>query len=656
MRHLIELNQADLDMHNIEDKINDAKEGDFEDYAFNHIFGKKLRIVIPLGKKDSIPLSEKQVRIALEKEGYNVDFDTGRASRISHTNKGPKGTFIKLGKVLQRLAKKDTFWQQVSHWWEMKADKTKSMGDATGVSIIISRSPIDIMRMSDHQEWSSCHAPPGKRGHLGQYWACVGQEARSGGAIAYVVKNHDLHNLDDLQASEIFKDKNRNIQGIEPLERLRLRRFTVYNYKNHDELDILIPEETTYGIRHVGFEDSVKAWAKKAQQKIIDFKNPPKWDTADLRGGSYQDTSASSLWEDFFDVSVQGNKESIDKDEEEEYGGISSDSIYERAEEQLAAREFKHIVVSFDVEDYDEPYLWWSGSVSFDFHKDDFIQIPTEDDMAISWGTKRKKNLGEKIRNEIDIVYEEIGVQTYAGTVSIYFDLNTEEDYGETQNDRFERWLDWIDRDIEQEYNSYWAKLRYILIESGYLKDKWEWKNLKHFGLEKDGTWKNNLWIESEEMWIGDLKGVDSKNVTTQSGQLEFPNHSALSSNIATIFPSFKFLKPENIKLSTDRMSLEQGIINMPFKVILKLNIPFQPTQNKMYFAAMKHIDDNWNAYYKRAVKWWETVKPMLAGQGGSFVNTKHLPVIPKKQKIEPERQLELPFKDWFILSELPVV
>lgn len=673
LQYLREVHEADLEAHALEDKIDAAEEGDFSDYAFNHIFGNKLRLIIPLGKKGTIPLSEDQVREALKKEGYSVDFEKGTAVKTVETKQGPKTQVGKLGKVLKKLSKQDAFWQQVAHWWEMKADPTKKMGDATGVSIVISRSPMDLIRMSDHPQWGSCHAPPGKSGHLSSYWPCAGQEARSGGAIAYVVKNSDLKTVDNLQAPEIFKDPDRNVKGVEPLERLRLRRFTVYDHKDQDQLDILVPEDSTYGIRHVDFRESVEEWAKKVQKPFIDFDNPPDWDSAELRGGTYQDTNAATLWNHFFGTKVYGSKESEDRGEQEEHGGVSADSMHDQAEEQLNARNFKHVSVWFDVEDYEEPQLYYSGSVCFDFNKQDFIHIPTEEDVSIPWRYGKDKDipetLGDKIKEAMDITLagngnDDIRLDVSGNTVQFCLDLNTEDDgYADNQNDRFENFLDWVDRDIEQDYDEHWGALRDLLVKEGWMKEGWEWEKLKHFDLEVDDRkFRYTAWITSQEMWIGDLRGVDKKNIETSGGRLEFPNHTAISTNAATIFPQFKFLKPDNIRLTTDHSlyGLQDGPITTPYKVILKLNIAFPPSQYRMYYAAVKHIDDNWDAYNKRASKWWEMVKPMLMDQqGGAFANRKQLPTIPKRIK-STEKQLQFPFmqqgefKDWVIFSELP--
>ena len=663
-QYINEVKEADIEAHELQRKIDDAGEGDFSSYAFNNIFGNKLRIVIPMDDKGGIPLSDNQVRAALEREGFgDIDFEKGTLTKSTETRQGPKTQKLALGRVLKRLSKNDPAWQHILHWWEMKADKTKEMGDATGVSIIISRSPIDIIRMSDHKEWRSCHAPPGKPGHISSYWPCAGQEARTGGAIAYVVRNSDLQTLDDLQAPEIFKDNDRDVEGVEPLERLRLRRFTTI--ENGKTLDILVPEDSVYGIRHVGFAEKVMGWARKVQASRLNFDKPPDWKHVQLRGGTYQDTDADTLWNAFFPkAQVHGSKTSIDNKEQDEFGGPTADSMYERAEEQVNAREFKHTHVTFDVGEDDQPYLYYDGFTTFSYPQDDFTKIPQEDDLRITWSYRREKGsptLGDMIKDKLDISFGDNEVHVHADGQQVHFSvpLNTEDEGYGNYNDRLESFLDWIERDIEGGYDAHWGVLRRVLIDAGYLKNNWQWGKLKHFRIEEgDRQWKYEAWAESDELWIGDLRGVDSKNVSYDEEHLTFPNHKHLLQNIHDIFPKFKFLTPGSIRLTTkpsmSRYSrLAEGPITSLIYVFLQIHAPVVASEYQKFYATLKHIDDYWAQYDKRAEKWWSIAKSQLMGQQAGAMQ---LPKVAKKPKVVPQRQLELPFKDWLIMSELPML
>lgn len=642
LQYVNEVSSAELEKHEIDQRVEEAEDGVFDNYAFNHIFGDKLRVVIPIGKKGDIPLSEKHVENDLNKKGVEVDFNQGIVTWEEETRSGTKKRQSKLGKFLQKLAKKDAYWQQVLHWWELKKDPTKKMGDPTGVSIIISRSPIDILRMSDHKEWHSCHAPPGKRGHITQYWSAAAQEARTGGAIAYVVRNKDLKRIEDIQASEIFEDPDRKVSGVEPLERVRLRRFTVYNYKDHDELDILIPEESTYGTRHMEFLDSVENWTREVQKKYIDFDNPPDWRTAELRGGSYQDTPAANLWNSFFDTSVSGTKNTADKDEQEEFGGVSSDSLETMAQQQLDARKFKYSFVYFNVEDLEDhgAYLYYDGNVLFSFNLEDFEKVPEEGEIS-NWSGD--KNLYNSIRDVLDFSTSdgEMRIEIHDNKVNFIIPLNTEDD-GNDQLERFEHFLDWVERDIEKYYSRYWNLLRQLLFKTGYLKE-WNWSQLKNFSVEYSKT--GEYWITGHKMYLGDLKGIHVQNIDFDSAyRIIFPNHRFLNETIKNIFN----LKIIDYSLRADPHTSiylrnnPEGEITESFRVSLTISIDYEPNTDQ-YFKQIQMIDNNWNAYYARAVAWWERVKMILSTpEHASQTLSMELPEMPQKPKSIP--QMEFPF------------
>ena len=61
--------------------------------------------------------------------------------------------------------------------------------EGAGFHIILSRAPIDVLRMSDFENIQSCHSPGST------YWQCAHDEATEGGPIAYLVSNQQLSNL-----------------------------------------------------------------------------------------------------------------------------------------------------------------------------------------------------------------------------------------------------------------------------------------------------------------------------------------------------------------------------------------------------------------------------------------------------------------------------
>jgi len=204
------------------------------------------------------------------------------------------------------------------YWQENAGYIKKNIGELTNdkYSIILTRSPIDVMRMSDFNKITSCHSPP-SRGSSTGYYKCAVAEAHGHGALAYVVPTEDLLEQTDsqdlqeaenaIQEGEIFDDDIRGSHigiGLEPVSRTRLRQVRYYDTdapKRWDEgTEVAMPEKRVYGAAIPGFVDRVIAWARENQQEVIE--NMPKdavGDGIDLNkfmmfGGSYEDTSGTT--------------------------------------------------------------------------------------------------------------------------------------------------------------------------------------------------------------------------------------------------------------------------------------------------------------------------------------------------------------------------
>lgn len=88
--------------------------------------------------------------------------------------------------------------KELAEYWQLKADWIKkNLHTATNndYSIIITRDPIDVWRMADFDNISSCHSPPSRSGQVGEYYKCALAEAHGHGAVAYVVKTQELAEL-----------------------------------------------------------------------------------------------------------------------------------------------------------------------------------------------------------------------------------------------------------------------------------------------------------------------------------------------------------------------------------------------------------------------------------------------------------------------------
>ena len=182
--------------------------------------------------------------------------------------------------------------------------------DDNKFSIIITRHPIDVLRMSDFDEITSCHTPPSRQGAYQSYYKCAVAEAQGHGAVAYVVETEELlsatntSNIDsaeqEIQEGEIFLDDKRPFSGdIEPVSRIRVRQIRYYDTDEpkrfDDGQDVGMPEKRVYGADIPGLANQVTDWARSNQEEVI--QNMPKEDDKiDLSkfmifGGSYEDTA-----------------------------------------------------------------------------------------------------------------------------------------------------------------------------------------------------------------------------------------------------------------------------------------------------------------------------------------------------------------------------
>ena len=180
-------------------------------------------------------------------------------------------------------------------------------------SIIITRHPIDVLRMSDFDTITSCHSPASRQNAYQSYYKCAVAEAQGHGAVAYVVETEDLLSAtntgninsaeQEIQEGEIFADDKRPFTGdIEPISRTRIRHVRYYEGdeppKRYDDgQDVGMPERRVYGVDIPGLVTRVTDWARSSQEEVI--ANMPKEDGAiDLSkfmlfGGSYEDTQGT---------------------------------------------------------------------------------------------------------------------------------------------------------------------------------------------------------------------------------------------------------------------------------------------------------------------------------------------------------------------------
>ena len=274
----------------------------------------KMNYIGAHGKID-VPwkVSGKMIKAALdekEQEDYNrINTQIG----LYIPNPGVAGP---AGYALTDLATKYfQYWKDNAGYIKKEINKL----DNDKYSIIITRHPIDVMRMSDFENITSCHSPPSRSGGTNEYYKCAVAEARGHGALAYVVKTEDLlhetntSNIEsaeqEIQEGEIFYDDERpeSTSGVslEPVSRVRLRQMRYYDTDTpkrwDDGTELAVPEGHIYGVGIPGIAERVRDWARENQEEAL--KNMPSTgdDGEDVNldrffifGGSYEDTAGAS--------------------------------------------------------------------------------------------------------------------------------------------------------------------------------------------------------------------------------------------------------------------------------------------------------------------------------------------------------------------------
>ena len=173
--------------------------------------------------------------------------------------------------------------------------------------MILSRHPVDVFRMSDHEKITSCHAPPssdykGGMRQYDEYNICALAEAHANGMIAYLVLEDEFkragieptqEEMDKFEDKEIFADPQRGVEGLNPVSRTRVKNMS---YRNEDVLlNFAVPHAKVYGDKVPGFIDHLYSVISPAQEEdakrllelegdILDYDKFTKY------GGTYEDS------------------------------------------------------------------------------------------------------------------------------------------------------------------------------------------------------------------------------------------------------------------------------------------------------------------------------------------------------------------------------
>ena len=251
--------------------------------VYKHMDNANYKLADGRGIDTPNRVSQKMLRAALdEKELENFERISSQLY-LYVVNPGVAGP---AGYIMTDLA------TQYGEYWKKNAGFIKkeiNNIDNDKFSIIITRHPIDVLRMSDFDQITSCHSPASRTNAYQSYYKCAVAEARGHGAVAYVVETEDLlsatntSNIDsaeqEIQEGEIFADDKRPFTGdLNPLSRLRVRHVRYYDTdrpKRYDDgQDVGMPEKRIYGADIPGMADTVTDWARSTQEEVI--QNMPK--------------------------------------------------------------------------------------------------------------------------------------------------------------------------------------------------------------------------------------------------------------------------------------------------------------------------------------------------------------------------------------------
>ncbi len=458
--------------------------------SFNNLFGKnKYRFVVPFISPQFRAMKEKIE--AIPGKNFKVNLAKGIATQTIQTKQGTKEREIKLGKTVEMLGDP-----------EMKALWNRGGG---GYEIIISRHPIDVLRMSDFKHIQSCHSEGGS------YFQCATTEAKGIGPIAYLVKSKDIQNI-DLQAEEIFSDPDRNIDGIEPLMRLRLRKYVS---KDDEDVALAIPDTRVYGGSGEltkSFRQSVVDATLNMQHDVLNnFDGRPKMKDFDRLGGSYMDSNDSELWNAFFNDDEDSGTT--------DYKGEDDSTVADQYQDEIDAIEdryknkFKNPVgADATVEDSgDGVYVSVHGWCDIELDGRMLEKLPSYSDGKHTKAADYKEQ--DKVKKAIKEIATDLNLYTideiefvsgHKEENEVYIRIRVREEGGAGGPDEFRELMSTME-EWDKHYHELVSGIYNSLHELGYAKAPYRPNNeheFTNFEIDDSG---HILTVESKPLPIGDI-------------------------------------------------------------------------------------------------------------------------------------------------------
>ena len=216
------------------------------------------------------------------------------------------------GQFPDKAIRDGKYWQQNAAF--IKQNINKMSNDK--YAIVITRDPVDMFRMSDFNQISSCHSPPSRPSPSGNsYYKCAVAEAMGHGAVAYVVPMTNLLAAADaetlqeaeanIQEGELFADETRGSHvgydmdlqfrylasvyasiAITQVQPKQPTRQTMQSLVSKAASNLAVPESghIPYGLQIPGFMDRLEDWARENQQEAM--AGVPRSEKGKLQSGS----------------------------------------------------------------------------------------------------------------------------------------------------------------------------------------------------------------------------------------------------------------------------------------------------------------------------------------------------------------------------------
>ena len=328
-------------------------------------------------------------------------------------------------------------FSEFADYWQKNAAYIKQNLDSLSTdkySIIITRHPIDVLRMSDYENITSCHSPPSREGVGQSYYKCAAAEAQGHGAVAYVIETEDLlsetntSNIEsaeqEIQEGEIFYDDQRpqDTGDIRPVSRVRVRKLM---YSEDDETggqDFALPEKRIYGAGIPGIAERVREWGRQTQEAKIE--NLPTKDGKinlndfQIYGGSYEDTAGWTGREELmllllqkpstdFTGKISQNTETEDDLDAELLGDVAG--MYEEECQQIRDewnRNYANAQVDFEIQDEFGAgvYIVAHAQIHIDWDLDEWTDLPNQWSRVVEYSPDELNGLfGDLFEDRVNI-------------------------------------------------------------------------------------------------------------------------------------------------------------------------------------------------------------------------------------------------------------